>query len=418
MSEPIEEELRIAFAAKVDSVSPAVGQRLRAVTYSPRRGRPVLLARIGALGTSLAAAVVAAVLLLSSGTTAAFAGWTAVPATPSAAATKAARAACGLVTSREVLASDQRGPYTAIVYERGGEPTECITKGREVLLHQATTYPPRMFASPGAGNVTLPAPNSQWWRQDRVTAVSGTLGPGVTGITLRLTDGRQVRATVGHGWYLAWWPGSDIHPVYPTSIEVRTATGTHRAPYSAAELRELFVVCGLDGQCFKFMRRYGGFISLTPGVPSVLIKHFKLLRTVPPVPPGSVPRDLLSRQEVEAMGLDLAQTRIVKFGHRGSILVVPGTAALCLARVVKNGGVSACQKTSIAWRHGTIDSGSGGGPNDGDITYNVIAVVPDGYRSVAVHLSNGKTIVIRVKENVAFRTFKVLPTRLTLKKTA
>lgn len=417
MSDLIEEQLSVAFAAKVDSVSPAVGQRLRAVTYSPRR-RPALFARIGVLGTSLAAVVVAAILLLSSGTTAAFAGWTADPTTTSAAAIKAARAACRVVASRDVLASDQRGPYTAIVYERGGEPTECITMGRDVLLHQATAYPPRLFVSPGAGNVTLPALNSQWWRQDRVTAVSGTLGPGVTGVTLRLTDGRRVRATVGHGWYLAWWPGSDIHPVYPTSIEVTVATGTHRAPYSAPELRELFVDCGLDGQCFKFMQRYGGSIGLIPGVPSVLIKHFKLLRTVPPAPAGSVPRDLLSRQDVQSMGLDRAETRVVNFGRRGSVIVVPGTGALCLARVTKTGGVSACQKTSIAWRQGTVDLGGGGGPNDGDVTYNVIAVVPDGYRSAVVRLSNGKTIVIPVKDNVAFRTVTVAPTRLTLKKTA
>ena len=32
--------------------------------------------------------------------------------------------------------------------------------------------------------------------------------PGVTGATLRLRNGTRVTASLAHGWFLAWWPGT------------------------------------------------------------------------------------------------------------------------------------------------------------------------------------------------------------------
>jgi hypothetical protein len=63
MGELTEQELRVAFAAKVDSASAAVGKRLRAVDYQPRTRRLSSFAGVGALGASLAAAVVVAAVL-------------------------------------------------------------------------------------------------------------------------------------------------------------------------------------------------------------------------------------------------------------------------------------------------------------------------------------------------------------------
>ena len=103
MSDSIEQELRAAFASKVVTVSPAVGQRLRTADYRPRRRRLPAFAGFGALGASLAAAAAVVVVLLSSGTPAAFAGWTAVPTAPSPVAIKVARTACGSVTARTCL---------------------------------------------------------------------------------------------------------------------------------------------------------------------------------------------------------------------------------------------------------------------------------------------------------------------------
>jgi hypothetical protein len=360
-------------------------------------------------------------LLLSSGAPSAFAGWTAVPTAPSPAAVKAARAACGRVASADVLAADQRGPYTAIVYQRGPKPTECVTDGRHVLLSQATLYPPRMFVSPGNGNVTLPIPERQWWSPHRLTAVSGTVGPGVTGVTLRLADAKSVAATVGHGWYLAWWPGSVRDNAYPTAIEITTRAGTHRASYGGSELHALFVGCAEGGQCREFMQAIHGLIDLVPGVPTQLIKHFRLFRTVSP---HSVPSDLLGAhnllrpQDIRSWGLDVPQARIVSFGRSGTVIVIPGSAGVCVAHPYGSGGIVSCQKMPLAWQQGTIGLGGGGGNGKGVVTYYVDSLVPDTNRTVTVRLGNGKTVVIPVKNNVAFGSFTVSPTQMIFKNAA
>jgi hypothetical protein len=337
MSDSIEQELQAAFASKVVSISPAVTQRLRTAEYRPRRRGVPAFAGFGALGASLAAGAAVLVVLLSSSAPVASAGWTAVPTTPSPIAIKVARVACGSVPVADVLAADQRGPYTAIVFDRGSKPTECVTDARHVLLSQATLYPPRMFVSPGRGNVTLPIPSPRWWThpRHRLTAVSGTVGPGVTGVTLRLADGTSVAATVGRGWYLAWWPGSFPDHGYPTTIDVTTSTGTHRAPYSASRLNALFAGCRLGTRCNAFERAIRGLINLVPSLPAQLIKHYSLFREAPQ---RSIPirllrqRNLLPPQNVTGMGLDLAHARTFKFGRYNTLFVVPGSAGVCLNR--------------------------------------------------------------------------------------
>jgi hypothetical protein len=422
MSDPIEQELRAAFASKVVSVSPAVGQRLRTADYRPRKRRLPAFAGFGALGASLAAAAVAAVVLLSSGTPAAFAGWTAVPTAPSPAAIKVARAACGSVTSADVLAADQRGPYTAIVFQRGSKPTECVTEGRRVLLSQATLYPPRMFVSPGAGNVTLPIPSPRWWTHPRrrLTAVSGTVGPGVTRVTLRLANGTSVAATVGHGWYLAWWPGSFADHAYPTTMIVSTAAGTHRAPYSASRLHALFAGCRLGTRCRAFEQAIQGFIDLVPSLPPQLTKHYRLFReAAPPTTPTKLirQRNLLPPQNIQDMGLDLAQIRTFRLGHSVTLFVVPGSAGVCLALVVGDGGSVSCPQSSSVWQQGTI-SLAGGFTFHGVTAYYVIALVPDANHTVTVRLSNGRTVVLPVKHNVVLHGFPVEPTQITYRNAA
>jgi len=381
-----------------------------------------VIAGFGALGASLAAAAAVVVVLLSSGAPAAFAGWTAIPTAPSRDAIKAARTACGRVASEAVLAADQRGPYTAIVYQRGAKPTECVTDGRRELLSQSTLYPPRMFASPGAGNATLPIPSRRWWTHPRrrLTAVSGTVGPGVTGVTLRLANGTSVAATVGHGWYIAWWPGSFADHAYPTTIDVTTAAGTHRAPYSASRLRALFAGCRLGTRCRAFRRAVQGLIDLVPSLPAGLIKHYSLFRKAPPstaVKNLLGQRNLLPRQNITGMGLDLKQIRTFKFGHSVTLFVVPGSAGVCLALRIGGGGLMSCQPGARAWQQGTISLG-GGGNFHGVTTYYVIALVPDTNHTVTVGLSDGRTVVLPVKDNVVFHGFSVEPTQITYKNAA
>jgi hypothetical protein len=50
----------------------------------------------------------------------------------------------------------------------------------------------------------------------------GRTGADVTGVTLTLDDGSTVQATVGNGWFVAWWPGSHV----VKSAELATSSGT------------------------------------------------------------------------------------------------------------------------------------------------------------------------------------------------
>ena len=73
-----------------------------------------------------------------------------------------------------------------------------------------------------------------------LSTVSGSVGPGVSASTFILRDGTQVKATVGHGWYVAWWPGSsDPDEHIPTAVRLTTAHGTTIAPYTASYLTDL-----------------------------------------------------------------------------------------------------------------------------------------------------------------------------------
>ena len=58
------------------------------------------------------------------------------------------------------------------------------------------------------------------------TLAEGQIQPDVTGVTLVRSDGTDVQATTGGGWFVAWWPGSQDVP----SAEVTTPSGTTTEP--------------------------------------------------------------------------------------------------------------------------------------------------------------------------------------------
>ena len=117
------------------------------------------------------------------------------------------------------------------------------------------------------------------------------------------------------------------------------------------------------------------------------------------------------------MGLDLAQVRTFKFGQSVTLFVVPGSAGVCLIARIGEGGLGSCQASARAWQQGTISLG-GGGNFHGVTTYYVIALVPDNNHTVTVGLSDGRTAVLPVNDNIAFRGFPVEPTQITYKNTA
>jgi hypothetical protein len=456
MSDVLEKQLRTAFTARLDRVSPARAARLRAFDYHPRQhrfpGRPTL----AATASALAAALIALILLLSSGTPAAFAGWTDTPSPPTAAALTAARAACGRVPLAEVVAAEARGPFTAIVYLRGASPWQCVIRGRQVLLHQSTTYPPSVVVKPASGAVSIPivshtvvgavpkrSLNKLYKREDvlyssssdvqdeklasgataralraaelaiilgpdSLAAVSGSVGADVSGVTFVLRDGTQVRATVGHGWYLAWWPGTDrSDETTPTAIRVMTVDGTTTAPYKAAYLSEIYRPCLAFQDCF------GGAwnIDVIRGVSPSFTEHFGLFRNTAPIPlkqatSGDQTFGLLGAFDTAAhFGLDESQIHKVSLGSLGTaIWVVPGNEGVCVKlgsatdMNAPGSGGAGCSDLSEVLSKGLIVGGS-----------QTFGLVADGNPTVTVCMTSGRRVTVPVKDNVFYWTFPGRP---------
>lgn len=448
MTDLIEDELRAAFEHKAHELPAEVTTRLNAFPYHPGAGR---LARWPALATGLAAAaavVVIAIVSLSSGTTAAVAGWTAVPARVSGASLSAARKACGNVAGTQVLAAESRGPFVAIVFTRNGAPWQCITRGPRVLLKQTTRYPARLYATVPAGKITAPSivqhaygavakrrlvalnktegqlfrdrrhHRSHFQRDVRETAkldkeiegiktgpkalisLTGTAGKGVIGVQFVLADGKTVSATVQDGWYEAWWPGSTKQAAtYAVRAEVTTLSGTRSSKMAYGPLIDGAGTkrCAAGAPCSVFAPT-----ALRQGVSPALTAHFAFFGNTSPTSLSAAPRLLrmMRRRSPidQSLGIDNAQTREVKLPGGNSIWIVPGTEGVCYTLVAGNAGVGGCSDIK-----GTLRWGEFGVSYTG--TYILSGLVPNGNKSVTVHMASGSTRKIPVHDNIVYATF-------------
>jgi hypothetical protein len=234
----LETILRDSFEKRAGQLDPDVRRRLMAVDYRPRTRWFLLLPALGAAG--LAAAAVGLVLLFTLGSNpspaSAFAGWSPTPTPTRPGQTAAAIAKCRL--GRPVLV-DTRGPFTAAVY---ANPKPLLVPG----LPRVKSSPPEppfkpaigsCFVGPhvsgssttgaglprvGSGQIQLTEQTESGGAQD-ATVLDGRSGAGVTRLRFDLSNGRRVTATVAHGWYLVWWPGSP----HATATEITTPEGTH-----------------------------------------------------------------------------------------------------------------------------------------------------------------------------------------------
>jgi hypothetical protein len=245
----------------------------------PRRRtsyRRRLWAAVGASGTVLAGGIVAAVVLLSSTAPPAFAGWTAAPTTATPAALAAATADCNYrwdrnspddMTTGDAVLSETRGAYTAAIYVTSSTVYDCISNGGngttvgsggapfgQTANGTVPAPPPDQITKPFGGggsapgfpggnpngplpqrwqqalrhmtNPTQRARQEQIWRNALSQGVAsynyGRAGSDVSAVTLTITGGLTVDATVQNGWYFAWWPTLD----FPISVQVTTSSGT------------------------------------------------------------------------------------------------------------------------------------------------------------------------------------------------
>jgi hypothetical protein len=255
VTDVLEQDLRAALAERaacMPDASDAIG-RLRHVDYrsrhapSRRRRRPAWLPLWPALGgatAALGAGIATAIVLLSSGAAPALAGWTPVPTTPTPAAlakvTKACRWASGPLLRRamtgKLVLVDQRGRFIAELYTAGIYAGVCISGGRRddtggggdtVVLHfYAAPGPDQLGMPDNGGGGTLGFDSSNPHQYGLVRHAFGLAGKNVRAVSFRFAGGSVVKATVEHGWYFAWWPNMN----YPTSVRVRTTSGTIRSP--------------------------------------------------------------------------------------------------------------------------------------------------------------------------------------------
>jgi hypothetical protein len=195
-------------------------------------------------GALVAGGVATVVLVLAGpGTSDAFAAWTSSPTTPAPGQVSSAEASCdagaaatppGLSTgATQVSLVDTRGPFTLVLFGANTSTTLMCVSGPSINSSAQADTQMREIGSPpavpAAGQIAVnrlladSADDGQAY-----TIAEGSVGSGVAGATLVLSDGTDVVTTTGNGLFLAWWPGSAV----VTSATLTTAAGMTTQPIS------------------------------------------------------------------------------------------------------------------------------------------------------------------------------------------
>jgi hypothetical protein len=238
MTDQLESDLRAALHERAAGVPGAAIGRLTGEDYRPRTRRLQQPVALGALASTAAGAgVLAVVVSLGAGASNAFAGWTAQPTKPAPGQLAAARAACEAsqspIAGLPLKLADTRGPFTFSVYANDTSSATCIQgpSFRAISGSMATgavTVPAGQILLSGyhstaegpSTHTTLPR------RGQPYSFAEGRTGAGVSGVTLVLDDGAKVQATVGGGWFVAWWPSAirvkDAEVTTPAGVGTQT----------------------------------------------------------------------------------------------------------------------------------------------------------------------------------------------------
>jgi hypothetical protein len=224
MNDQLETDLRDAMQARAAQVPAAATVRLTRVDYRPRTGRLRPPVAIGAVASAAAAAGGLAVILsLGAGASNAFAGWSAKPTLPAPGQLAGARTSCeqsqSPIAGLPLQLSDTRGPFTFSIYADSTTSATCI-KGPSftVVSGSMSSYP----VTVPAGHILMDSSHATDRAGAAYSVAEGRTGSDVTGVTLTLDDGTTVQATVGNGWFVAWWPGSQV----VKSAELATSSGS------------------------------------------------------------------------------------------------------------------------------------------------------------------------------------------------
>ena len=214
---------------------------------------------ISALGVATGTAAILLVVVLG-GSQAAFAGWSATPTTPTDIQSAATQNDCQARISHfagdagqgswSQALTDVRGPYTVAIYENGSGFATCFTGPSFTVTSVSSANGSHAMASgvspdtssgsgsistgvqsPGGGIEQLVISHLSLTGSGPYTLVEGHIEPVVSAVALVLSDGRDVTATTGNGWFVVWWPGNqDV-----TSAQITSATGTTTEPVNVSK---------------------------------------------------------------------------------------------------------------------------------------------------------------------------------------
>lgn len=215
----------------------------------PGRRRPArrrwgrLLVPAGLAG--VAGATVPALLLGGS----AFGSWTPAPQPLTGTARADAAASCRAgfdvpAGDGQVVVADERGAWTYVLLSGPGLKASCLMANELVagsayprragFMGSWTADPPtvpelaadRIVGYGAEGSMPVdrpwPLPDGEEW----VASVEGFVGPDVTAVTVRTTDGPAVEASVEHGRFAAWWPSFEPSSEHPDALAGLTYTVT------------------------------------------------------------------------------------------------------------------------------------------------------------------------------------------------
>ena len=178
-----------------------------------RHHRSRVLRRAAVFGAGVVAASVATTLVLSAGpgTVDAFAGWVAVPTSPTIGQLASAETACQSLNphghpwisgAQQPVVADTRGPFTLLVYTGNGLDDLCLS-GPSLTV--GGTDPTSAPVAPD--NITVAGELVLQGGGPYFTMAVGGVGAGVSGVTLALGNRSTVETTVSNGYFVAWWPG-------------------------------------------------------------------------------------------------------------------------------------------------------------------------------------------------------------------
>jgi hypothetical protein len=202
-----------------------------------RPPRQLTRAALIGLGALVAGAATLAAVLAGSGSPNAFAAWTATTTTPPASQLAASTSSCqhqygltlGVLGHPEAATlpsslpplelTDSRGPFEMLVFSGPTGEGVCLWDSSKVLALTGSNG--EML--PAASDDAIGVPGVGFDRvggSSVLTYADGHAGAHVTGVTLDLTNGVRVEATVQNGFYAAWWPSqSDVAAAEVTSSE-------------------------------------------------------------------------------------------------------------------------------------------------------------------------------------------------------